>query len=289
MTKTLIPSVNFHLWEPCNMRCGFCFASFQDVKQTILPMGHLPKEQAIQIVSMLAKHGFKKITFAGGEPLLCPWLHELISEAKKEGMKTMVVTNASKLTEMFLQANRPYLDWVALSIDSLIEISNIDSGRAVSGNHALSEQYYRNLVQIIRKHGIRLKINTVVHRKNYLEDMNDFIRWAQPERWKVLQVLPIQGQNDRKIDEFRLNNQDFEEFILRHKSLEDITTIVSETNSQMKGSYVMVDPAGRFFDNSQGTHRYSDPILTVGPDKALGQVHCDYLKFVERKGVYQWE
>ena len=31
------PSVNFHLWEPCNMRCRFCFATFQDVKQTVLP------------------------------------------------------------------------------------------------------------------------------------------------------------------------------------------------------------------------------------------------------------
>jgi radical S-adenosyl methionine domain-containing protein 2 len=271
------------------MRCGFCFASFQDVRKSILPKGHLPKEQAIQIVSMLAKHGFQKITFAGGEPLLCPWLPELISEAKKAGMTTMVVTNASKLTEMFLQANKPYLDWVALSIDSLNDISNMDSGRAISGNQVLSEQYFRNLVQIIRKHGIRLKINTVVHRKNYLEDMNAFIRWAQPERWKILLVLPIMGQNDRKIDHFRLNNKEFVDFILRHKSLEDIATIVSETNSQMKGSYVMVDPAGRFFDNSQGTHRYSEPILNVGIDHALGQVCYDNQKFIERKGEYKWE
>lgn len=27
-----IPSVNYHIWEPCNMRCRFCFATFQDVK-----------------------------------------------------------------------------------------------------------------------------------------------------------------------------------------------------------------------------------------------------------------
>ncbi len=45
-----IPSVNFHLWEPCNMRCKFCFASFQDVKSGILPKGHLSKDETIRIV-----------------------------------------------------------------------------------------------------------------------------------------------------------------------------------------------------------------------------------------------
>ena len=24
-----IPTVNYHLWKPCNMRCGFCFATFE--------------------------------------------------------------------------------------------------------------------------------------------------------------------------------------------------------------------------------------------------------------------
>ena len=69
----LPPSVNFHLWEPCNMRCRFCFATFQDVRQSVLPKGHLPREDALRVTEALAEH-FEKITFAGGEPLLCPWL-----------------------------------------------------------------------------------------------------------------------------------------------------------------------------------------------------------------------
>ena len=31
----------------------------------------------------------------------------------------------------------------------------------------------------------------------------------------------------------------------------------------------MVDPAGRFFDNAQGTHNYSKPILEVGVKEAI--------------------
>ena len=81
----MIPSVNFHLWEPCNMRCKFCFATFQDVKNSILPRGHLPKQDAIEVVLQLAEIGFEKITFAGGEPTLCPWLPDLITIAKEMG------------------------------------------------------------------------------------------------------------------------------------------------------------------------------------------------------------
>ena len=76
--NSFIPSVNFHLWEPCNMKCKYCFATFKDVKQSILPKGHLPKAEAIEIVKELAEYGFKKITFAGGEPTLCKWLPDLI-------------------------------------------------------------------------------------------------------------------------------------------------------------------------------------------------------------------
>ena len=102
----MIPAVNFYLWEPCNMRCHFCFATFQDVKKTVLPKGHLPKEQAIEVVVALAQSGFQKITFAGGEPTLCPWLSDLITTAKKAGMTTMIVTNGTNLTDAFLENNQ---------------------------------------------------------------------------------------------------------------------------------------------------------------------------------------
>ena len=48
-TATDIPSVNFHFWQPCNMRCGFCFAQFLDVRDSILPKGHLECEVRMEI------------------------------------------------------------------------------------------------------------------------------------------------------------------------------------------------------------------------------------------------
>lgn len=279
-----IPSVNFHLWQPCNMRCKFCFATFLDVKQTILPKGHLPEEQAVEVVKELARYGFKKITFVGGEPLLCIWLPRLIRTAKELGLNTTVVTNGSKLTDAFLEENKPYLDWIALSIDSLNEETNIKTGRTQS-KKSLTEAFYKDRINAIKAHGYKLKINTVVNANNYRESMVDFINEVKPMRWKVFQVLPIKGQNDATIDVCKITDKQFESFLKRHKK---INVCVPETNDAIKGSYVMVDPAGRFFDNTTGIHNYSKPILKVGVFEAIKDVNYDFVKFLDRKGFYNW-
>jgi radical S-adenosyl methionine domain-containing protein 2 len=271
------------------MRCKFCYASFWDVKRSVLPKGHLTKEQAIDVVRHLAAHGFQKMTFAGGEPTLCPWLPELVRTAKEGGLTTMVVTNGSRLSDAYLASLRPHLDWVALSTDSIDATTNQLIGRAEPGRGAITADGYKALVDRVKAHGFRLKVNTVVNRLNWREDLADLIRYAQPERWKLLQALPILGQNDGHIDKLTVTEAEFEAFIDRHRGLANVTRIVPETNAQIRGSYVMVDPAGRFFDNLEGTHRYSLPILEVGTRIAIQQMDYDGKKFEERGGHWAWD
>ena len=64
--------------------------------------------------------------------------------------------------------------------------------------------------------------------------------------------------------------------------------VVPESNDLMTGSYVMVDPAGRFFDNVAGTHVYSRPIDQVGVEAALSEISIDPDKFRLRDGLYDW-
>lgn len=285
-TNDFIPSVNFHLWEPCNMRCKFCFATFQDVKQTILPKGHLSENHALEVVKKIAAAGFKKITFAGGEPLLCKWLPNLIKTAKQLEMTTMIVTNGSKLTDAFLKNNKPYLDWIAVSIDSLKNENNIKIGRAILGKRPMNKDYYYDLIDKIHHYGYGLKINTVVNKVNFKDNLTEFIEHAKPKRWKVLQVLPIIGQNDNKIDDFKITESEFTHFLKTHKT---VKTIVPESNDQVKGSYVMIDPAGRFFDNAKGKHNYSNPILETGIEETYNSMNYDGQKFINRGGIYNWK
>jgi radical S-adenosyl methionine domain-containing protein 2 len=284
-------SVNFHLWEPCNMRCKFCYATFQDVKKDILPKGHLPEAEALQVVDAIVADGrFSKITFAGGEPTLCRWLPQLIARAKVGGLTTMVVTNGSKISKEWLDMVQGTLDWVALSIDSVSDSINRESGRAVCGKEAIRSDEYLSKIDLLREYNIRIKINTVVHALNQGEDMNAFLLAARPERWKVLQVLPVSGQNDGKVERLLISPEAFAAYTDRHRGVAEAgIEVVPEDNEAITGSYLMIDPAGRFFDNTAGRHSYSKPILDIGLGAAIQQIRFDRDKFEERGGLYDWK
>ena len=284
-----IPTVNYHLWKPCNMRCGFCFATFVDIGPEILPRGHLGRESCLSVVETLAGAGFQKINFAGGEPTLCPWLPDLIIRAKERGLTTSVVTNASRITPEWLSGLNGCLDWAALSVDSVNAGTLRRIGRTtVSG--PLGECDYLNAIDILRQRGVRIKVNTVVSQENLREDLTEFIVKARPERWKLLQVLPVKGQNDNVVDPFVVSSDEFECYVKMSRRVEAYgVTVVPESNELMTGSYVMVDPAGRLFDNVSGNHTYSRPILDVGVDEAFGDVSVDSGKFFSRGGQYDWQ
>lgn len=282
-------SVSFHLWEPCNMRCRFCFATFQDVKREALPRGHLPREQALAVTEALA-NTFDKVTFAGGEPTLCPWLADLCSRAKERGATTMLVTNGSRVLQPgWLDAHTPHLDWVVLSVDSARQETLRWTGRTVAGKYPLDPAYYMEVAQALRARGVRLKVNTVVTSANARENISHLIQAMRPERWKVLQMLPVSGQNDGAED-LHVSTEEFWSFCERHRGVAaDMgVELVPEDNKAMTASYALVDPAGRFFDNSAGCHRYGRPILEVGVEQAWQDVAFNQSRYVARGGVYDW-
>ena len=270
------------------MKCGFCFATFQDVGQDDLSKGHLPRKDCLVVVEALAKAGFDKINFAGGEASLCPWLPDLVRRAKELELTTSMVTNGSCVTRKWLDRVDGCLDWAAVSIDTVDPEKLKRMGRTTTAGPSSEDDYLR-IMDMLKQHDIRLKINTVVTRCNYGEDLAGFIANARPERWKLLQVLPVKGQNDGLVDNLVITQEEFARYVARNRYVESMgIMVVPESNDLMTGSYVMVDPAGRLFDNVAGTHVYSRPINQVGVDAALREVSVDPDKFRLRDGLYDW-
>ncbi len=271
-------SLNYHLLSSCNARCRFCFATFRDVD------GQLSVDDAHRLVEVLRAAGGQKLTFAGGEPTLHPAIGQLVRHSKEAGFITCIVSNGACLGRL-LDQHSGELDWVGLSIDSGDEEVQLELGRGAG-------DYIARAVALAlrsRRLGIRIKLNTVVTALTWREDMSDLVRRVRPDRWKVFQALPITGQSDTAIDDLLVDEDQFGAFVDRHAHLaaEGFPPVV-ETNDAMLGSYVMVDPLGRFYGNTTGRHVYSDPILDVGVDVALSQVGFRPDKFEARGGMYQW-
>lgn len=284
-----VVALNFHVWQPCNMGCSYCFAEFSNSVQQLQADKAQLRQRALTVIEAAAKAGIRKLTLVGGEPTLCPWLLDLLQHAKSLGLVTMLVSNGAKMQEgAWLPTHAPWLDWVALSIDSTIVETNRKIGRMVGRRFVPDGAFYRTILQSLHAAECRLKVNTVISSLNWQEDFTAFFQGLDIERWKVLQALHVNGENDAAFPKMGVTPDQFNAFVERHQSLSQAMTLAIEDNDAMRGSYMMVDPLGRFFSNVHGGHRYSAPIWDVGWDEARRQVAIDEKKFLARGGLYDW-
>lgn len=269
-------TASFHIVKPCNMKCKFCYATFDDMKLS----KQLSITDVILILDKLKSAGLQKITFAGGEPLLYKSLKSAIVHSSEIGLTTSIITNGSMLNDSWLSEMRPFLDWVGLSVDSLDHLTQRKIGRI---SHKPVDYY--SLIESIKIFNYKLKINTVVNAYNYTENMNRFIEWSNPDRWKVFQALRVRGQNDSQFDEIKVSKSQYIEFVNRHKHQ---LSLVPEDNEAMTGSYLLIDPQGRLFENSAGRHTYSSPLQSNNIETCLSQIELNREMFEKRGGIYNW-
>jgi Cytidylate kinase len=284
-----IPTVNYHIIKPCNMRCRHCFSDYDEIN-----INSLPFEEAKQIILEIAKiKSFKKINFSGGEPTMYKGIEELIQIAKKCNLETSMVTNGYNLIKKqpeLLEKFKGNLDLLALSIDGFDHELNLKIGRFVGEKQTILYEDFLQLTEKCHEYGIKIKINTVISNLNYDQIMADKIATFKPIRWKILRMLPVKSQNDSATEYFP-KDEEYNNFIQNNKKIAESLKIkvVAEDNEDMTGSYLMIAPDGKFFNNVEGKHNFSESILDVGIDEALKQTPILREKFYKREGDYSCE
>ncbi|WP_372365116.1 viperin family antiviral radical SAM protein [Candidatus Uabimicrobium sp. HlEnr_7] len=231
-----ITTVNFHLTKYCNLSCKFCFARFYDVKKKHpLSLCEMKK-----LMLMFKNSGCIKINFAGGEPFIYRDLGELVRYSYEIGLKTSIVTNGNFLTDEWLQNYGRFLHWIAISCDSSIEATQQGLGRG-KGDQVEKVKKAFHIIQRFnrqKRHKIRKKLNSVITRYNYEEDMSSFVEDCAVERWKVLQILPIDGENNYHYPELAITNKQFKDFQQRHQIYLQRTSFKYRSRKSSMGSRV---------------------------------------------------
>lgn len=284
---SFIPTINYHLIKPCNMRCKHCFSEFGEVEVKCLT-----NEKAFQIIDEISKvPSVKKINFSGGEPTLYKGIEKLIEYAKKKGFETSLVTNAFLLTQNEVIKRQLFenLDLIAFSIDSFENELNLEIGRNVGGK-TISFEEILELSEYCHGKNVKIKINTVVTKLNFNSSLAEKIVMLKPIRWKILRMLPLGNQNNNSFDLIP-TDEDFRCFIQNNIKIAENNgvKVVAEDNFEMIGSYLMIGPDGRFFNNVDNTLNYSDNILDVGIFEALSQTPLLREVFYKREGNYSCE
>lgn len=176
---------------------------------------------------------YTRINLAGGEPMLAPHLQALIDYIVEKGFECSLITNGSLLTEEFIKKNKNKLSMIGISIDSMDDDMNDLIGRKTITN-------IQFLSKTIKDQRIRLKINICISKINMNYDFESLIKEIEPDRLKLMQVLPAPHCDDA--NQYLITDLEFK------KVCESLSMYhpVCETNEYMINTYDIVDSEGNF-------------------------------------------
>ena len=111
--------------DACNFRCPYCMpAEVYGESYRFLPAGEmLSFEEITRVAGLFAAQGVRKVKLTGGEPLLRPWLPELVERLRAvPGIDDLaLITNGAYLPRMAAPLRAAGLARLTVSLDSLDE------------------------------------------------------------------------------------------------------------------------------------------------------------------------
>jgi radical S-adenosyl methionine domain-containing protein 2 len=270
---------NWHITQRCNYSCHYCFSEWHQCSE-IWQTKEIAEKLILEISDSNPDLDFMefkmppRLNIAGGEPLLLGRsLVKYLEKAKSGGLETSIITNGSLLKRNIEVVDN--LDMMGISIDSLNHESNISIGRSCRGTTLFMEELQETVSNAtVRNPSLKLKFNIVVNRFNWDTIVVEKLQEFSPHKIKILRQLPFKDQSGITDDEFL-------HFMNNNRTL--YSNVVVEDNTDMINSYLMIDPAGRFFQNGNpAEYRYSEPIHVVGINSALKQITFDSAVFKSR-------
>ncbi|WNY25252.1 viperin family antiviral radical SAM protein [Methanolapillus millepedarum] len=270
-----IRSANWHITSRCNYKCQFCFA-----KEVRTELRDEKKQE--EIIRTLRDIGIEKLNIVGGEPQMHPDFDRILRLSKDYGLTTTLQTNGSFLTPKNVDYMAKYLDWIGLSIDSGIEMTELQLGRG-PGNHV---NHIKKCCSWIHSTGVNLKINSTITSLNWDEDLHDLINELSPHRWKVFRTLILENENAHA-KYLCPTDEEFHTFVQNHSDivLRNGDRPVFEDNEDMIGSYLMISPDGKLQTNINGRLEYFNFENIIKMNKLN---FIDIKKYFRRGAIYEW-
>ncbi len=152
-------TLQLHVTNKCNLRCKHCYVSSGEA---------FPNEVGVEtwlkvIDTVSQRHKKVRLSISGGEPLLVPWLEELLASANEKGLRTSILSNGMLWTDRRIAALKPYLDLVNISLDGASDAVH----DAVRGKGSF-RQAVRGIGRL-GEAGIEVGINVCLMRSNIVD------------------------------------------------------------------------------------------------------------------------
>ncbi|ACY18977.1 radical SAM protein [Haliangium ochraceum] len=180
-----LSSAKLKLVDACNLRCFMC--EYWKGRRR----GELSTEEVTRVLDDLRALGCEKVHFTGGELFMRRDVLTLVAHAADLGMRTNLTTNGTLLTRETIKALLEIpVRSVTLSIDAPVARIH-DTVRGKKGAHHKTTRSIDRLLRW-RKSKTRVRVNTVLSRKNYrsLVEMGDYLRERPVDGWLLIPMDP---------------------------------------------------------------------------------------------------
>ncbi len=252
--------VNIHITEACNYHCRYCFAHFDKHVS-------LSKEQWMKIIDNVTDSGrVYEINFAGGEPMLVPYLHELAEYVIGKGLSCSLISNGSMMTEEWIRDHAGLFRTIGLSVDSFSSDTAVKIGRCTCHGDVQTSERIAEIIHTIKRYHpeVKVKLNTVVNALNKNEIPALFMKENNLpiDRWKILKMSYFNdgcfenSSLEISLDEYYkfvrenlavLGCSNIDEGIVLYET-DMIREVVAE--KEINGSYYMIDAGGYLVDDT---------------------------------------
>jgi len=154
------PVVVYNCTRRCNLKCAHCYSASANVEYE----DELTTIEAKEMIDSLARLGSPVILFSGGEPTMRSDLLELMEHASQKGLRIVISTNGTLLTDDFLKSAKEIgLSYIGVSLDGLREVN--DRFRGVTGSFDKALDGIRRTIG----HGIKAGLRFTINRRNAQE------------------------------------------------------------------------------------------------------------------------
>jgi radical SAM protein with 4Fe4S-binding SPASM domain len=170
--------LDIELTERCNSNCLHCYIN-RPATDTEAKKRELSTEEVKDILKQAASLGFLSARFTGGEPLLREDFEEIYLYARKQGLRVIVFTNATLLSERYadLFARIPPLEMIEVTLYGMSRRSY----EAVSRNPGSFSAARRGIELLLAKKVPFIVKGTVLPPNK--SELDDFESWAATIPW----------------------------------------------------------------------------------------------------------
>ncbi len=242
----------------CPLQCPYCSNPIEIAKYK----DELSTEDWVRVLKQGRKMGATQLGFSGGEPLVRQDLEELISEARRLGYYTNLITSGVGMDENRIKAFKDAgLDHIQVSFQASNEELNNYLGGSKTFQHKL------DMARLVKQYDYPMVLNIVLHRKN-VDQIKDILDMTVEMDADYVELASNQYYGWSRIN--------VDQFLPTRAQLENAEKIAKKYQEEMKDKMKIIYVIPDYFENRPKPcmNGWGAIFLTIAPDGSALPCHA---------------